>query len=835
MNTSNNPYRLARTVVPRAYRIFLTPDIDAATFTGRVEIDVEVRAALREVTLHAKDLELGAASLRSSGATYRSGQARLDATYQTATFVFDEEIPAGDATMEIAFTGILNDQLTGFYRSTFTDSSGTTHTIATTQFEHSDARQAFPCFDEPSFKATFQVNLTVPAHLATYSNTAEVANVDLGNGQKTVSYAPTMKMSSYLVAFVIGPFEETEAVDVLGTPLRVVYPVGKGHLASLAMEAGQFALAFFSEYFDIPYPGDKLDMIAIPDFAFGAMENLGCITYRETALLVDEHSASLAEKQRVAEVVAHEMAHMWFGDLVTMEWWEGIWLNEAFATFMEVLCTNAFRPQWKMWVDFGINRDMALQVDGLHTTRPIEYEVISPDDIRGMFDVLTYEKGGSVLRMLEQYLGEEVFRDGIRHYLTKHSYANTVTTDLWDALEEVSGQPVRALMNSFILQGGHPLVSLEGTTLTQEPFAYGPASGESAIGETWVVPVLTRSLGETHTSRHLLQGSPVAVSDVAPVVVNAGGSGVYRTRYASNDLATLAARLGELDELERATLVADSWALLFAGKITWADFLAVARGMGEQNEPAPWTTIATAMDFANRALTDEQRPRLAGIVHELFAPAFARLGWEPTAGEDERTGQLRGVLLGTLGTLGADEAVRAEARRRFEAGPLEGDLARSILRVVAHEGRSGDYAFFLERRRNAATPQEEQRYLWGLADFPVVALGLDAAEKCFSEFRNQDAAIELGLLSRNRVSGPDVWRYLVSRWDDVMNDFPPNYRGRVATGVPTFIADDAFAAEVTAFHASHSVGGEQRQVDQQVERLHVGLTFRDALRAQFEG
>ena len=574
-------------------------------------------------------------------------------------------------------------------------------------------------------------------------------------------------------------------------------------------------------------------MIAIPDFAFGAMENLGCITYRETALLVNPETASLAEKQRVAEVVAHEMAHMWFGDLVTMEWWEGIWLNEAFATFMEVLCTNAFRPQWKMWVDFGIQRDLALQVDGLHSTRPIEYEVISPDDIRGMFDVLTYEKGGSVLRMLEQYLGEDVFRDGIRHYLRKHSYANTVTTDLWDALEEKSGQPVRALMNSFILQGGHPVVTLENATISQSPFAYGPRDGESAIGEKWIVPVLTRSLSGGAPSRHLLEDAPLAVTEAAPVVVNAGGSGVYRTRYASADLAVLAGRLGELDELERATLVADSWALLFAGQITWGDFLTVARGMGTQNEPAPWTTIATAMDFASRAVTDEQRGRLTSIVHDLFAPQFARLGWEPQPGEDERTGQLRGVILGALGTLGDDDAVRAEARRRFEAGPLEGDLARSILRVVANEGRSGDYAFFLERRRNAATPQEEQRYLWALADFPVTALALDAAEKCFSEFRSQDAAIELGLLSRNRVTGPDVWRYLVSRWDDVMNDFPPNYRGRVASGVGTFIADDDFAAEVAAFHASHSVGGEQRHVDQQVERLRVGLAFRDALRASF--
>ena len=455
MNSSPNPYRLDRNVIPSAYRIFLTPDLESATFSGRVEIDVDVTTSAPSFTLHAIELALGAASITTSDSTLLSSDPVLDEKYETATFNFDEDVPAGPSTIEIAFTGILNDQLHGFYRSTFTDVNGVAHTIATTQFEHSDARRAFPCWDEPSFKATYQVNLTVPSDLAAYSNSPELSNTDLGNGQRTVTYAPTMKMSTYLVAFVVGPFEETEATDVDGVPLRIVYPVGKGHLTELALEAGAFSLRFFSQYFAIPYPGDKLDMIAIPDFAFGAMENLGCVTYRESALLVDPSTASLAEMQRVAEVVSHEIAHMWFGDLVTMEWWEGIWLNEAFATFMSVLCTNALRPQWEMWVGFGVDRDAALQIDGLHSTRPIEYEVVSPDDTRGMFDILTYEKGGSVLRMLEQYLGDETFRDGIRHYLLKHSYANTVTTDLWDALEETSGS-ARARDDGHLDPPGRP-------------------------------------------------------------------------------------------------------------------------------------------------------------------------------------------------------------------------------------------------------------------------------------------------------------------------------------------------------------------------------------------
>ncbi|NBV26822.1 MAG: M1 family peptidase, partial [Actinobacteria bacterium] len=502
-----------------------------------------------------------------------------------------------------------------------------------------------------------------------------------GNGTSTVVFGPTMKMSTYLVAFVVGPFEESETVDVDGVPLRIVTPRGKTHLAPFALEAGAFALRFFSNYFAIPYPGDKLDMIAIPDFAFGAMENLGCVTYRETALLVDPATASQQEVERVAEVVAHEIAHMWFGDLVTMEWWEGIWLNEAFATFMANACLDAFRPEWKVWVGFGTFRDMALQVDGLHSTRPIEFEVVSPDDSQGMFDLLTYEKGGSVLRMLELYLGTDVYRDGIRRYLKKHAYANTITTDLWDALEEASNQPVRDIMNTWILQGGHPLVTLENGTLRQEPFAYGLTSATSNIGKDWFIPVLTRSLDGGTATSHLLKGEPLSISG-ANVVVNAGGSGVYRTRYGSAELAAISSRMSELDDLERVVLVADAWAGLFSSAITLSDFLTIARSLGADNNPTTWTTVAEALEWVNRVIDESQRDTLAAIVHELFQPHLTRLGYDSVAGEGDLTPQLRAVAISTLGILGRDEAVRAEAVRRFDAGQLEGDTARALLRIV---------------------------------------------------------------------------------------------------------------------------------------------------------
>ncbi len=833
MTTESNPYRLDRTLVPSAYRIFITPDLENATFAGRVEIDVDIAEPTTEVKLNAVELDLGAATLTAVGTAHRSIDLRLDEEYEVATYTFDSELPVGSAVLEIAFDGILNDQLHGFYRSTYTDPSGAKHTIATTQFENTDARRAFPCWDEPAFKATYQVTLTVPSHLAAYSNSPVSSNTDLGNGQRTVSFAPTMKMSTYLVAFIVGPFDETATLDVDGVPLRIVYPIGNDHLTALALEVGAFGLRFFAEYFDIPYPGEKMDMVAIPDFMQGAMENLGCVTFQMSDLLIDPATASLAEMGRVAHVVLHELAHMWFGDLVTMEWWEGIWLNEAFATFMQVLSQDAFRPQWKMWVSFSAERDLALDIDGLHTTRSVEYKVISPADTQGMFGRLTYEKGASILRMLEQYLGAETFRDGIRHYLRKHSYANTVTTDLWDAIEEVSGEPVRDVMNTWILQGGYPLVTLQDGQISQIPFTYRPASGASGIGSSWKVPVSTRSLKGGTVNVHLLEDDALPVSDEQPVVLNARGSGYYRSRYGVTESAALADHVDELDAVERAVLMSDSWALLFSCQISAEQFLTVGAGLGDLDEPTPWGTLAIAVGFIKRALPVEQLPRLVERVRAIFEPQYARLGWDTRPDESELTAPLRAIVISTLGAVCENEEIRVEALKRFDADDVSGDLADAILRVVSSQDRRGDYETFLERYRSADTPQDQQRYLSGLAGFSEVRVALDAAERCFSEFRNQDASAELGLLTRNATTGPSVWRYMASRWDEVLTKFPPNTLSYTTRGIITFINDAALADEVESFHEAHPLSGEQKEVQQNVERMRVGLTFAAAMREQF--
>jgi len=825
---TTNPYRLSPDVRPVSYRLHLEPNLESATFAGTVEIDLDLATASSAITLHAIELDVEPAELVAGSATFVSSSPTFDATYETATFAFASEIPAGRSTMLLRFTGILNDQLHGFYRSTFTDDAGVEHVIATTQFEATDARRAFPCFDEPSLKATYQTTLVIPEHLEAYSNTAVIADVATGDGRRSVTFAETMIMSTYLVAFVVGPFEATAVTMVRGVPVRIVYPVGKGHLCAWAMEAAVHALEFFTDYFAIAYPGDKVDLVAIPDFAAGAMENLGCVTFRETELLIDPATASTAELERVALVINHELAHMWFGDLVTMGWWEGIWLNEAFATFMESICTDHFRPEWKKWVSFNPSRDMAFTVDGQHSTRPIEYEVISPNDCRGMFDILTYVKGCSILRMLEQFLGEETFRDGIRIYLKRHAYANTVTADLWAALEEASSLPVGQIMDTWIYQGGYPLISVEDGVLTQQPFAYAESTGTSAIGSIWQVPVLIRSLDDDATETVVVSGENATYATSGAAIINAGGSGFYRTRYSSAQLATIAARLTELDELERAVLLSDTWASVLVGQSSFDDVLTLALGLADLDEPATWTVVATALRMANRIVVDADRPALAAATQRICGPVLARLGVAPITGESHQAAELRAIVLDLLGVLAEDPAVISYATQRFDASDVSGDLADAIVGVVMNLGRPGDLATCEARRQAASNPQDEQRWLFAGARSADADGVLALVDRCFTDVRTQDAPYLLAALIRNRLVGVDVWRAATARWAEANAKFPHGSTVAVAAGVTTIVESAEVAQEVRAFHEANPVEAGQRQVEQFLDLLdlHVSLAAR---------
>ncbi len=550
-------------------------------------------------------------------------------------------------------------------------------------------------------------------------------------------------------------------------------------------------------------------------------------------LLIDPDDAARTELERVADVVCHEIAHMWFGDLVTMKWWNGIWLNEAFATFMEVLAVDAFRPEWQRWVSFGVEREAALAVDGLHATRPVEYPVGRPEEAQGMFDVLTYQKGGSVLRMLEQFIGPEVFRDGIRRYLSVHAHGNTETSDLWDALEEASGQPVRAIMSTWIDQGGYPLVSAgEDGSLAQAPFSYQAEPG-GPIGSTWQVPVLARRLSDPAGAgvATLLDGPAAAITgsgpDDGPWLVNAGGSGFYRSAYPDAVVDTLCRHLGSLTPLERYNLVSDTWAVALAGRGGLPGFLGVARALGASGEgdPSVWSVVFGAFGLLDRVVPDDGRATLAAAVRALLGPVARRLGWDPSPDDDERTPALRASVLRVLGTIGEDAEVRAEATRRFAAGPLHPDTESAVLDVVAATGGEAEFDAFLGRYRTAANPQQENRYLYALTSFDDAELARRTFELALSEVRTQNAPFVLQLLLANRVTGPATWERVTAHWDELVARFPANILPRMLDGVRTLCGSPALAAQVTAFVEAHPLPSGGKTVEQILERLAVSVAF----------
>jgi puromycin-sensitive aminopeptidase len=852
-----NPHRLPRTVAPRRYDLTLEPDLDAATFAGHETVVVDVVTPTDEVVLNAADLEIDeATALPGDGedaGTDGGGDAaddkplvatvRLDPDAERAVLRFDRPLPAGPARLHMRFRGVLNDKLVGFYRSTFTDDTGAERVLATTQMEATDARRAFPCWDEPDAKAVFAVTLVVPDDLLAISNAGEVGRTPAGDGRVAVRFADTMPMSTYLVAFVVGPLEATPPVDVDGKPLRVVYPPGKGHLAAFALEVGAFALRYFRDWFDVIYPGDKLDLVAIPDFAFGAMENLGCVTFRERYVLVAPATATQAELQAVVDVIAHEIAHMWFGDLVTMKWWNGIWLNEAFATFMEVTCTDAFRPEWQRWVDFGLSRSAAYDTDSLAATRPIEYPVVSPADADGMFDVLTYEKGASVVRMLQQYLGEDRFRAGIRRYMARHQFGNTETSDLWAALEAETGEPVTRIAESWIFQGGFPEVTVEpggdgGVRLAQRRFRYDGGDG----GERWAVPVVVERPaadegGDPVVSRVLLEGDEALLpgeglpgDGAGWVKANAGAHGFYRVRYAGPLLDALVGGLDRLSALERYALVDDAWAGVLAGTTTAAEAVTLAERFGDERDLSVWERLVAGLALVDRLADDEGRQALHSRVAALIGPARAELGAEARPGDDDRTRTLRGLLLQAAALLGDDVAAcerAADLLERFLDHPpsVDPSLASPALAVAATLGDPVLHERLTERFRTTDNPQDRERLLLSLSRFrDAEAHGRTLELSLSGDVRTQDAPYLLRETLTNRDNSAAAWAFVAGHWDEIERRFPANSLSRLVGGIRS-LRSRPLADEVVAFLADHPIPQGDLQVRQHLERMWVTVAL----------
>ncbi|MCB1247528.1 MAG: M1 family metallopeptidase [Acidimicrobiia bacterium] len=826
---SEADYRLPKSITPIHYDIRLEPDLDDASFAGQVGIDVDVHEATSSVVLNAIELALTSATV-TQGDRVLGGTVSLDDDAERATLTLDGELAPGQARIEITFTGILNDDLRGFYRSVYTNADGEKKVIATTQFEATDARRAFPCWDGPDAKATYTVILIVEEGLMAVSNAAEVGRTTLDDGRIEVRFAKTMKMSTYLVAFIVGDLVATEPVDVDGTPLRIIAPPGNEHLTDFAIDMGAHSLRYFAEYYDIPYPGDKLDMVAIPDFAFGAMENLGCITYRETALLLDPATATQTEMSRVADVIAHEIAHMWFGDLVTMKWWNGIWLNEAFASFAELKAVDAYRPQWKRWLSFSASRAGSQVTDALASTRAIEFEVASPADANAMFDVLTYQKGSSVLRMLEQYLGEESFRTGVTAYLKKHAYSNTDTPDLWAALEEASGEPVGEIMDTWILQGGYPRISVERHDdrfrLTQEQFRL---LGEG--DKTWQVPVLySSSAGD---GKVVVGSDPVEIDAGEDLIVNAGGEGFFRTTYDGDLLEGVIARLPDLDPIERFAVVSDTYAGVVKGDVAATDFIELVGKLTDEDEVDIWSVALGGVGELDRIISSDDRPSMQSYVRSLVGAKADELGWEPREGDTERRRQMRGLLLRALGTLGADQDTIAMAREVYASGAAgDAEVAEAALMVTASNADVSLFDELIAKSDNAKNPQQKVKYLRAATQIADADAARRLFELCLDgSVRTQDTFWVLALMLGHRENGPLVWDLIEENWDAVLKVIPPVTQRRLIDLVQ-YRSEPEIAERIQQWFATHELHGGEMGVKQQMEllRAYVGLRERESTR-----
>lgn len=833
-----DPFRLPRHVVPTRYELRLEPDLARATFAGQETITLTVHETTDTIVLNAADLDILSATIEGTAGTNQRATIAHDEPSERCRLTVPTPLAPGTWLLRLAFTGKLNDKLRGFYRSTYKDQQGTVHTMAATQFEATDARRAFPCWDEPDFKAVFATTLVIDQNLTAVSNTA-IRSETIEGGKKAVRFADTIKMSTYLAAFIVGRLDATEPTYVGKTPIRLWAVPGKSQLARFGQEIAAASISFFERYYGIPYPEEKLDLLAIPDFASGAMENLGAITFRETALLVDQAGATHAELERVADVVAHENAHMWFGDLVTMSWWNGLWLNEAFATFMEMLAVDDWKPEWKRWESFSISRAAALSVDGLRSSRPIEFPVRAPKEADAMFDVLTYEKGASVLRMLEQHIGPTVFRDGVRDYLQTHAYGNADTKDLWISLGRSAKQDVPELMDGWIFQAGYPLItaSLNGPdelVLAQQRFTYLP--DPSPV--TWHVPVvlrLTTSNG-IETRRVLLTDTTTRLTvppDLQSVVVNEQAHGFYRVRYAPELLDRLVRHgIRNMAPVERFTLINDVWAAAVAGLTPIDDYLDFTAHFMNERDKNVWAVLLSSFSFINHIIDPPERPGLEALVRQRIGPAASDVGWEARSGESELTRQLRSELLSALGKLGNDPATQqraAELYRTSKNNPdtVDPNLMPAIVSILAYTGDAVRYDEFTERFRTATTPQAERRYLFSLTGFrqkPLLERTL--AQTISGAIRTQDAPFLVSAVMGNVYGRELAWTFTKTNWDRMDRLFPKQGLRRMCGGI-VGLATPELERDVNDFFRTRKIDLGGKTLEQNLEQLRIAVTVRE--------
>jgi puromycin-sensitive aminopeptidase len=836
--------RLPRTVVPERYQLAFSIDLKGERFSGEETIHVRMAESTSRVVLNAAELALRDVTIAAAGSRQQA-KVTTDQAGETATLVVPRPIGPGEADIRIRFSGALNSRLRGLYLS-----KTARRNYAVTQFEATDARRAFPCFDEPSFKATFDVAVTVDRGDIAISNGSVLSDTPgPGAAQHTVKFTTSPKMSSYLVAIAVGDFQCLEATEDR-VPIRVCATPDKVNLGRIALESSRSILRFYNGYYTIKYPFGKLDLLAVPDFAAGAMENTAAIFFRETELLAETNTASLATRKNIADVIAHEMAHQWFGDLVTMAWWDDLWLNEGFATWMSAHPLADWKPEWHIPVDAAEDNQRALGLDSLASTHPIHTTAESPAEIEGSFDTITYQKGAAILRMVEGYVGSDAFRRAINAYLQAHAYGNATSEDLWTAVASASGRPVDRIMPAFIRQPGVPLVELTSmacnasktetiATFRQSRFTLDPAAPPD--NQLWQIPI-TYSAGAARATdaapgsfvlSDRSQTQAVARGCVPWIFANAGASGYYRTAYPRGVLRAMAPEvLSALTAPERLSLVEDQWALVNAGRQEVADFLTLAAGFGREQTSGVLSLVTSRLGFIHRYLTTAASgPHFEAFVRTELRPSLDSLGVEggPDDSDDRRT--LRATLVSALGITGADQDVASRARtavdRALRGGqPLDPTEAGALVAVAATHGDRALFDALAGAAERAASPEEHYRYLNALPRFRDPALVERALEETRSRLRSQDTAGYLARFFDNPAARDRAWTFVKTSWSDIEPKIKVAFgEGRVVSALGSF-CDARNRDDIRAFFTAHPLPTAARNLRETLERIDNCIALR---------
>jgi aminopeptidase N/puromycin-sensitive aminopeptidase len=823
--------RLPEIARPDNYKLTFTPDLENAKFAGDETISVRVLKSTSEITLNAADIDFHDVTITSGGTTQKA-TVTPEKEKEMVVLGVEKPLAAGQATIHITYTGILNSEMRGLYLGK--DDQGRKY--AASQFESTDARRAFPSFDEPDYKATFDIAAVADKGQVAISNYKVVSDTPGPGDKHTVKFATTAKMSSYLAALVVGNFEYVEG-SVDGIPIRVYSTPGKKEMGQFALDATEHIVSYYDKYFGVKYPYGKLDLIGLPDFSAGAMENVGCITFREVLLLIDDKEGSVDLKKTIASVTAHEIAHMWFGDMVTMKWWDDIWLNEGFATWMSSKPIESWRPEWNFALDDVSGTGGTLNVDALESTRPIHQAAETPAQIQELFDGIAYGKAASVLRMIEAYLGEETFRQGVNAYLKEHQYANATAEDFWNTQARVSKKPVDKVMPTFVKQAGEPIVKVKAecsgnstnVALSQQRFYFDRSKFESPNDQLWQIPICLKGSASATKCELLTKKEETFTLPGCSnwVLANAGATGYYRSGYQPDAVRGLANDAEtKLTAGERISLQNDIWASVRVGREPVGDYLAYAQGLQKDRNRAVLEDVLGRLNYIGQYLVnDSDRDAFRAWMRGYLTPVMKEVGWDSKPGETDEQRTLRSRVLNSLGADGRDPDALAIARKiadqaLTDPSSVDRQLAGGAFALAAINGDSEFYNKLINALKNPKSPEEYYLYFYTLPQFTDQKLLQRTLEYAISpDVRSQDA---LGLIS-NVLGNPDgqklAWDFIRQHWSEIEKAGGPFASAQVVGATSTF-CDAGLRDQVTEFFAAHRIEAAERTYRQSIERIN---------------